>query len=196
MKKFAHKVAYIAGGIIIGVVFSTTAGAFADTVKSMVGKKVTGEYTIVVDGKKLSDKGAVIDSKANVPARALSEALGADVSVSGKTITITSEGEASSVEGPDTTTSTPSTSSNKYVGYSKSSLEELKNSTLDRIINPTKEIRDKKVVQLADLEKAEGGDFTPQVIVNLKKEIADLDADIAKYEADLKLVNEALAAIK
>lgn len=81
MKKFTHKVAYIAGGIVIGIVFSTSAGAFADQVKSLVGKKVTGEYTIVVDGKKLSDKGAVIDSKANVPARALSEALGANVKV-------------------------------------------------------------------------------------------------------------------
>ena len=85
MKRFTHKVAYIAGGIVIGIVFSTSAGAFADQVKSLVGKKVTGEYTIVVDGKKLSDKGAIIDSKANVPARALSEALGANVKVEGRT---------------------------------------------------------------------------------------------------------------
>lgn len=40
MKKVAHKVAYIAGGIIIGIIFSTSAGAFADTVKSVVGKRL------------------------------------------------------------------------------------------------------------------------------------------------------------
>ncbi|KGP80078.1 MULTISPECIES: stalk domain-containing protein [unclassified Paenibacillus] len=194
MKKVAHKVAYIAGGIIIGIVFSTSAGAFADQVKSLVGKKVTGEYNIVVDGKKLSDKGAVIDSKANVPARALSEALGADVSVSGKTITITSNSEEST--SVDNTVSNPTSELNKYMGQSKSSLEESKRITQEKILVPTKEIRESKVTQLAELEKMKGGDFTPQVITNLKKEISDLDAEIAKYEADLKLIEEALATAK
>ncbi|WP_127539395.1 stalk domain-containing protein [Paenibacillus illinoisensis] len=188
------KVAYIAGGILIGVVLSTAGGAFADTVKSMVGKKVTGEYTVIVDGKKLSDKGAVIDSRANVPARALSDALGADVKVSGKTITITSNSEDNA--SVDSTITTPTPQSNKYLGQSKSSLEESKKITQEKILIPTKEIRESKVAQLADLEKVEGGDFTPQVIANLKKEIADLDAEIAKYEEDVKLIDEALAAIK
>lgn len=196
MKKVAHKVAYIAGGIIIGVVFSTTAGAFADSVKSMLGKKVTGEYTIVVDGKKLSDKGAVIDSKANVPARALSEALGADVSVSGKTITITSEGEASNVSGSDTTTADPSPSSNKYTGYSKSSLDELRLSKIDNIINPLKSDRDKKAAILSESEKSSGGELTAQANNALKKEIANLDAEIAKHEADLKLIDQAISTAK
>lgn len=40
MKKLAQKFAYIAGGIIIGIVFSTTGGAFADQVKTLVGKKL------------------------------------------------------------------------------------------------------------------------------------------------------------
>lgn len=194
MKKVTHKVAYIAGGIIIGIVFSTSAGAFADTVKSMVGKKVMGEYTIVVDGKKLSDKGAVIDSKANVPARALSEALGADVSVSGKTITITSNSEENT--SVDNTVSNPTSELNKYMGQSKSSLEESKRITQEKILVPTKEIRESKVTQLAELEKVKGGDFTPQVITNLKKEINDLDAEIAKYEAELKLIEEALLTAK
>ncbi|MGN7309421.1 copper amine oxidase, partial [Bacillus subtilis] len=120
------KVAYIAGGILIGVVVSTAGGAFADSVKSLVGKKVTGEYTVIVDGKKLSDKGAVIDSRANVPARALSEALGADVKVTGKIITITSSEESSGTTvSEESTPSSPSSSSNKYIGGSKSSLESL-----------------------------------------------------------------------
>ncbi|MGV7643095.1 stalk domain-containing protein, partial [Mycobacterium kansasii] len=57
----------------------------------MIGKKVTGEYTVVVNGEKLSDKGAIIDGRANVPVRALSESLGVDIKVDGKTIMVTSE---------------------------------------------------------------------------------------------------------
>ncbi|MGP3788160.1 stalk domain-containing protein [Paenibacillus sp. 1A_MP2] len=190
MKKFAHKVAYIAGGIIIGVVFSTSAGAFADTVKSMVGKKVTGEYTIVVDGKKLSDKGAVIDSRANVPARALSEALGADVSVSGKTISITSTSDGNTIV--DSTPSSPSTETNKYIGQSKSSLEEQKKVIEDRILTPTRVGREQAVQGLEEAKKT--GDAA--IIKLAENKLAEYDAEISKYEADLKLVNEALAAIK
>ncbi|MNO36221.1 hypothetical protein D3C76_262880 [compost metagenome] len=83
---------YVAG-FIAGIVFMLSASAFADTI-SLIGKKVTGEFSIVVNGKKLADSGVVIDNKTNVPARALSDALGASVSVDNKTKTvyITSEG--------------------------------------------------------------------------------------------------------
>ncbi|MGC5773603.1 stalk domain-containing protein [Paenibacillus pabuli] len=186
------KTAYIAGGILIGVVVSTAGGAFADSVKSLVGKKVTGEYTVIVDGKKLSDKGAVIDSRANVPARALSEALGADVKVSGKTITITSEAGDSDVVGLENSISTHTASSNKYIGYSKSSLEELKNSTIEKILTPTKAGREDVVKWLAE-SKEQGNEIAIQ---NWTKELAQYDADIAKYEADLKLIDEALLTAK
>lgn len=187
MKKFA----YIAGGVLIGVVVSTAGGAFADTVKSLVGKKVTGEYTIVVDGKTLSDKGAVIDSRANVPARALSEALGAEVSVSGKIITI----ESGNVEGEET--QQPSTNSeNPYIGKSKAYLESMKNGYITEIIPPLVEVKEKRSAILAESEKSGGGEITAQANAALKKEIADLDAEIAKYEAELKLIEEALATAK
>lgn len=193
MKKFAHKVAYIAGGIIIGVVFSTSAGAFADTVKSMVGKKVTGEYTLVVDGKKLSDKGAVIDSRANVPARALSEALGADVTVSGKTITITSQTEDSTV-GPET--GTPVATTNKYTGQSKSSLEEQKRVLLDRILAPTKTGREEILKEITDAKELQARGIPVTNLEAFEKQLANYDTDIAKYEADLKLIDEALTTAK
>ncbi|MBA9088646.1 hypothetical protein FHR92_005164 [Fontibacillus solani] len=80
---------YIAG-FVAGIIFMVSASAFADTI-SLVGKKVTGEYSIVIDNKNIPEKGAIIDSKANVPVRALSEALGAGVKVEGKTIYITSD---------------------------------------------------------------------------------------------------------
>ncbi|WP_339194548.1 copper amine oxidase [Paenibacillus sp. FSL P4-0176] len=188
MKNFTHKFAYIAGGIIIGIIFSTSAGAFADSVKSMVGKKVTGEYSVVVNGKSLSDKGAVIDSKANVPARSLSEALGADVSVSGKTIYITTdEGQ----EGTSVSPSTPS-SSNEYSGRSKADLEGVKKVLIEKILEPTKSGRELLLKELADAEK----NGSEQVVEAKKKQIALYDADIEKYTADLEKVEAALAEIK
>lgn len=184
MKRFAHKAAYIAGGIIIGIVFSTTAGAFADQVKSLVGKKVTGEYTIIVNGEKLSDKGAVIDSKANVPARSLSEALGADVSVEGKTINITSVSKTET----DTEAITLLDANNKYIGDTKSSLEQLKASILGNILNPT--IEGKKKI-LADIEELKSFGANDAVVAK-EKQLAQYDADIEKYEQELKLIEEAL----
>ncbi|MFS0858340.1 stalk domain-containing protein [Paenibacillus taichungensis] len=193
MKKFAHKVAYIAGGIIIGVVFSTPAGSFADAVKSMVGKKVTGEYTVIVDGTKLSDKGAVIDSRANVPARALSEALGADVSVSGKTITITSQTDESTVESE---TATPVATSNKYTGYSKKSLEELKESKINNTIKPVSEGRESILKEIAALKELQDRGVPVTNLETFEKELASHDKILADANADLKLIDEALAAIK
>lgn len=193
MKKFAHKVAYIAGGIIIGIVFSTSAGAFADTVKSMVGKKVTGEYTIVVDGKKLSDKGAVIDSRANVPARALSEALGADVKVDGKIITITSQTEESTA-GSDTTN--PEATSNKYTGYSKKSLEELKESKINNTIKPVSEGRESILKEIAALKELQAKGVPVTNLDTFEKELASHDKILAEANADLKLIEEALATAK
>lgn len=185
------KVAYIAGGILIGFVFSTTAGVFADTVKSVVGKKVTGEYSIVVDGKSLSEKGAVIDSRANVPARALSEALGADVQVSGKTITITS----GNVESGSTEATLPV--SNAYSGKSKEYLELMKNEYNTKILPPLVEVRNKKAAVLAESEKSSGGgELTAQANQSLKKEVADLNAEISKYESELALIEKALEDAK
>ncbi|OPG98614.1 copper amine oxidase [Chryseobacterium mucoviscidosis] len=190
------KVAYIAGGILIGVVLSTAGGAFADTVKSMVGKKVTGEYTVIVDGKKLSDKGAVIDSRANVPARALSDALGADVQVSGKTITITSEGEGTSTVVTDSSSTTPTTSTNKYVGGSKSSLETLRDSVISNTIKPATEGRESLLKEIAALEETKASGISVPVLTDKEKQLASYDKILADAEADLKLIDEALTTAK
>lgn len=190
MKKFSHKVAYIAGGIILGIVFSTTSGAFADQVKSLVGKKVTGEFTIVVDGKKLSDKGAVIDSKANVPARALSESLGAEVKVEGKTIIVTSSIKDNTpvLGANDASEQLPVSSTNMYIGYTKSSLQELRDSKVNNVINPLKKARETTAVALEEL-KSTGNETAAKIS---EQRLSEYDADISKYEAELKLIDEAL----
>lgn len=185
------KLAYIAGGIIIGVVVSTTGAAFADTVKSMVGKKVTGEYTVIVDGKTLSDKGAVIDSKANVPVRALSEALGADVSVNGKTITITSE-ETASNEDESIQTSPSSTANNKYFGGSKSSLEDSKQIILNKVLAPAQTGLEKVTKEYEGIKAAGDAESTRLA----KQKVDEYQKLVDDAQAELKLIDEALAAAK
>nr|WP_154957422.1 stalk domain-containing protein [Paenibacillus xylanexedens] len=175
------KIVYIAGGIIIGVVFSTTAGAFADSVKSVIGKKVTGEYTIVVNGNNLSEKGAVIDSRANVPARAISEALGADVQVSGKTISITTK--ESNSTGVETVTT-----SNAYETKSKAYLESMKNEYKTKILPPIVESRDQLEKWLEE-SKEQGNQLA---VDGWKKQLDESEFEIAKYEAELNLIEAAL----
>ncbi|WP_315370862.1 copper amine oxidase [Paenibacillus xylanexedens] len=185
------KVAYIAMGFLLGIVFMTAGAAFADQVKSLIGKKVTGEYTVIVNGSKLSDKGAVIDSKANVPARTLSEALGADVSVNGKVITITSvEGSNETNESSPSDTTTSQT--NKYIGGTKSSLNQLKDSTVNNVIAPLKKARETTASALEELE-AIGNEDAAKVS---EQRLSEYDSEIAKYEAELKLIDEALLTAK
>lgn len=71
----------VAGSFILGVTVASSSEAIASQVKNLTGQKVEGEYTVVVNGEKLSDKGAIIAGKTNAPVRAVSESLGADLKV-------------------------------------------------------------------------------------------------------------------
>jgi len=186
------KPAYVIGGVLIGFVLATTTSAFADTVKSMIGKKVTGEYTVIVNGQKLSEKGAIIDGKANVPVRAISDSLGADIKVSGKTITVTT---TESTDLSDGSVSIPPVN-NKYAGYSKQALEEVKISIENNRIKPAVEEREHILKEIEELKKP---DAFGQPAANLEmkqKQLAEYDEIIAKAKEDLRLVEEALAALK
>lgn len=178
------KVAYIVGGILIGFVLSTSTGVFADSVKSLVGKKVSGEYTIVVNGEKLTDKGAIIDGKANVPVREYSKALGADVTVSGKTITVTTTSQSEDID---------QGSDNKYTGQSKTSIESSLKVLRENILEPTIKGREEIVSEIKRLTEA-GADEV--VIDSRKAQLATYDADIAKANADIAQAEAALAALK
>ncbi|WMT39746.1 copper amine oxidase [Paenibacillus sp. D2_2] len=80
MKKWG----YLLSGVVIGAMLMTSGSALAAQVKSLVGQKVSGEYTVIVNGKELSDNGAVIDGKTNAPVRALSDAMGGKLDVDNK----------------------------------------------------------------------------------------------------------------
>lgn len=186
MKKWT----YLVSGVIIGAVVTTAGSAFADQVKSLIGKKVTGEYVVVVNGKTLSDKGAVIDGRTNVPVRGVAEALGAEIKLEDKKVIVNTE------ETQPANTSTSSNQevsiTNKYMGGSKENLEELKRSIEVNRIKPAEEGR--KVI-LADIEtlKSHGGG---EALLKKEAILKEYDEIIAKAKEELRLVEEALAAIK
>lgn len=91
MKKFIAGVAV--GALIFGAV-----PVFADSIKSLVGVKVTGVYTVEQDGKKIAD-GAVLNGSAYVPVRAIANATGTSLTVEGKKITLESQKESTGDDG-------------------------------------------------------------------------------------------------
>lgn len=91
MKKWVN----LAVAFTLGVIVASGAGTVSAKVQSLVGKKVSSEMVVVVDGKTLMNKGAVIDGVTNIPARELSESIGGKVSVNGNTVNITTNLESS-----------------------------------------------------------------------------------------------------
>jgi len=75
-------------GMIIGAVLMYSGQAVATSI-SKIGKKVQGEYTIKVDGKKLDAKALSIDGQTTVPGRALAEAVGYNIAFENKEVILT-----------------------------------------------------------------------------------------------------------
>ncbi|GAV13229.1 stalk domain-containing protein [Paenibacillus sp. NAIST15-1] len=185
---------YLVSGVVIGALVTTAGSAFADQIKSLVGEKVTGEYTVVVNGKALQDKGAVINGRTNVPVRGVSQALGADIRVEGKKIIVTSKQAVNASVGGSTKADT---NGNKYMADSKESLEVLRDSIKKNRIKPAVEERQSIVEEIETLKKSQekSGEEAP-VLVVMEKQLDEYDAIIARANEDLRLVEEALAAKK
>lgn len=113
------KVGYLVIGLLAGSILSTTAGAVTAQVKSLVGVKVAAEYTVTMNGQQLADKAVIVNNKAMVPLRAVSETMGAGVKVQSeeKTIEVTTSN-------PEVPSAAPAETSNtEFSGQSKSALE-------------------------------------------------------------------------
>ncbi|MHA0855899.1 hypothetical protein [Paenibacillus sp. CMAA1364] len=74
-------------GIFIGALLFGSIPALANSVKSLVGSKVTGVFTIEKNGKKIAES-AIINGSAYVPVRVMAEATGTPITVEGKVITL------------------------------------------------------------------------------------------------------------
>lgn len=78
MKKF------IAGVMVGAMIFGGTS-IFADSIKNLVGTKVTGTYTLKQNGEKVADA-VILKGSAYVPVRTMSEATNTPLQVKGKEI--------------------------------------------------------------------------------------------------------------
>lgn len=178
MKKYL----YIIGAFLLGVVVASSAGTVSAQVKSMIGQKVTGEYTVFVNGKELIEKGAVIDGKTNVPLRSIADALGVDIQVTGKTINITS---TVSSTGDDSGNGKVVVLDGKY--YTKYELLNKKKDIEEKIegVKESNEERKKKY----ELEKASGDVVDEYVWL---AGFAEAEKKISEYESEISKINEAL----
>ncbi|MGM1023412.1 MAG: 2,' 3'-cyclic nucleotide 2'-phosphodiesterase [Bacillota bacterium] len=195
MKKWS----YLLSGVLIGAVVATASSSFADQVKSLVGEKVAGEYAVKVNGNSLVENAIVVDGKAHVPLRAVTDSLGANLKVDGKTIQIESSNTSSSKQ----TNTEVKTSSGKYQGWPASKLEERK-SELEKFVNDTE--KDKENLQKS-LEKynklREEYSGNKKMMDNLDSEtkgteevLQEAETNIAKYKTELEEINKAIASLK
>lgn len=95
---------YIYGllGILIGFSLSITITTHADSIKSLIGKIVEGEYPISINGAKINTTAIVINNISYIPVRAVSGVFGLNVSFnkdSGIELTQTPAGSLGAVMG-------------------------------------------------------------------------------------------------
>lgn len=175
------KMLCVIGGFLIGAASVVAAQDVSAQIKSMIGQKVTGEYTVFVNGKELQERGAIIDGKANVPIRALSDSLGVELKVNNETksIMVTSGNENVILSG-DNSTGIEDLSSKEDLLIKKSELE----ADLD-FLQKSKERDQAKYDDMQARGKIEGGD----VFINA---IEILDKKITQKTKELADVNEAL----
>ncbi|ODB56968.1 hypothetical protein A7311_01175 [Paenibacillus polymyxa] len=208
MKKWA----YLLGGVLIGAVVATTGNAFADTIKSLVGQTVAGEYTVKVNGSELAENAIVVDGKAHVPLRAVSDSLGAGIKVDGKTIQIETQ---SSAKSPVETKKNPQqesennqvytqnieariTSIKSYKSFWENSLKGAEdslvkqNKRIDELTNLpasndpiTQENRKRSLASAQETIEENSKQIT-----EYKGKIAEYDEKIAKLEAELEASNK------
>lgn len=163
-------------GFLAGAIFTLSATAFADDIKSLVGKKVQAEYTVEVDGKVLNT--VVVEGKNYAPVRAIGEAAGYSIVVDGKKVILNSE-----VKAVDNIKTLPSSK------YTKEQLaEEIKyyenmikgnQEALERVkesISSGKYSGDELTYLQTNLEKAEKN------LTNDKSRLAELEAQLAELQ--------------
>jgi hypothetical protein len=67
------KIPYIFFGIAIGIMLTVSVGAYAAT-KGYIGKKITAEIPVYVDGQEIPEVAVVVDGKSFLPVRKTAEA--------------------------------------------------------------------------------------------------------------------------
>ncbi|AOK88512.1 2,' 3'-cyclic nucleotide 2'-phosphodiesterase [Paenibacillus polymyxa] len=198
MKKWSYLLVLLSG-MLIGTVIATAGSAFADQIKSMIGRTVAGEYTVKVNGNSLSENAIVVDGKAHVPLRAVTDSLGANLKVDGKTIQIESPDNFSSKQTADVIQSV----SNKYQGWPVSKLEDRK-LELEKFVIDTekdKENLQKTLEKYSKFREEYAGNKKAMDTLDSKTKgteevLQEAETNIAKYKTELEEIDKAIASLK
>ncbi|URJ50741.1 2,' 3'-cyclic nucleotide 2'-phosphodiesterase [Paenibacillus polymyxa] len=198
MKKWSYLLVLLSG-MLIGTVIATAGSAFADQIKSMIGRTVAGEYTVKVNGNSLSENAIVVDGKAHVPLRAVTDSLGANLKVDGKTIQIESSDNFSSKQTADVIQSV----SNKYQGWPVSKLEDRK-LELEKFVIDTekdKENLQKTLEKYSKFREEYAGNKKAMDTLDSKTKgteevLQEAETNIAKYKTELEEINKAISSLK
>ncbi|AET60269.1 hypothetical protein HPL003_17625 [Paenibacillus terrae HPL-003] len=192
MKKWS----YLLSGVLIGAVVATAGSSFADQVKTLVGAKVDGEYAVEVNGNSLVENAIVVDGKAHVPLRAVSDSLGAGLKVDGKTIQITTNSSASSDANVTPVATSAGNSNNRY----EQKLVDRKKELEQTITTTQKGIED----QLANLQTAQKSrekvsderflSIGDQKIQAYKDQITQLEGIIEKSKKEIEEIDKTLSS--
>lgn len=168
---------YLFFGFIIGAVVVASVDTVIAQVKSMVGQKVTGEYKVIVNGKELQDKGAVISGKTNAPVRAISESIGADLKVDNKTKTIMITTEDAS--------DLPSSSKGNEDNELQTSVLLIQKSSLEKEVDRLKNEKTIHEGKYASAEDGFGKDIFKQALDDIDKQLAEKTQELNKIKAEL-----------
>lgn len=76
MKKIGHSLL----GVVIGSALTLSASVAAEEIKSLIGKRIDGEFVVTLDDQELPVKAGTIEGTSYLPVRAVSEALNLEVS--------------------------------------------------------------------------------------------------------------------
>ncbi|QYK68251.1 2,' 3'-cyclic nucleotide 2'-phosphodiesterase [Paenibacillus sp. S02] len=198
MKKWS----YLLSGVLIGAVVATASSAFADQIKSLVGEKVAGEYSVKVNGNSLSENAIVVDGKAHVPLRAVTDSLGANLKLDGKTIQISTDSSTDTKTTSLSETDGVIKTEGQYAGWSIVKLEQRK-SDLEKYISESENSKEKlnHELEIADkLSKTSVSSSTLAIresnVAKTKKELDSIESAIAKYKTELEEINKAIASLK
>jgi hypothetical protein len=72
------RISYIFLGILIGVMLTASVGAYAAT-KGFIGKKISAEYEVYLDGETTHNVGIAVDGKSYLPVRWMADTSGMGV---------------------------------------------------------------------------------------------------------------------
>jgi len=184
------KVGYLVIGLLAGSILSTTAGAVTAQVKSMVGTKVAAEYTVTVDGKKLPDKAAIVDNKAMVPLRAVSDSWGAEIKLDTKNKQINLSTESTSNVKEDLSkTESSAIQTNEFSGQTKSALQNTLKSIDEYQLPPLYEARDRLTAVISQPE-----DHNEAFISEKQKQLEEYEGFIEDLETKRAQILQAIQA--